>query len=69
MTSSYLQSFPLSKSPSQVRVSHRISDVKTDNLSYEEIIKNVGFSMSLARPGGLEPPAHSLEGCCSIQLS
>jgi hypothetical protein len=21
------------------------------------------------RPGGLEPPAHSLEGCCSIQLS
>ena len=21
------------------------------------------------RPGGLEPPTHSLEGCCSIQLS
>ena len=21
------------------------------------------------RPGGFEPPAHSLEGCCSIQLS
>ena len=23
----------------------------------------------LARPGGFEPPTHSLEGCCSIQLS
>ncbi len=21
------------------------------------------------RPGGFEPPTHSLEGCCSIQLS
>ncbi len=24
---------------------------------------------TLARPGGLEPPTHSLEGCCSIRLS
>ena len=24
---------------------------------------------ALARPGGLEPPTHSLEGCCSIRLS
>jgi hypothetical protein len=24
---------------------------------------------TLARPGGFEPPTHSLEGCCSIQLS
>jgi hypothetical protein len=23
----------------------------------------------VARPGGFEPPTHSLEGCCSIQLS
>ncbi len=23
----------------------------------------------LARPGGFEPPTHSLEGYCSIQLS
>ena len=23
----------------------------------------------LARPGGLEPPTHSLEGCCSVRLS
>ena len=26
-------------------------------------------SALLARPGGLEPPTHSLEGCCSIRLS
>ena len=25
--------------------------------------------MSLATPGGLEPPTFSLEGCCSIRLS
>ena len=26
-------------------------------------------SYSLARQEGIEPPTHSLEGCCSIQLS
>jgi hypothetical protein len=26
-------------------------------------------SLALARPGGFEPPTHSLEGCCSILLS
>ncbi len=25
--------------------------------------------ISLACPEGIEPPTHSLEGCCSIQLS
>ena len=25
--------------------------------------------VGVARPGGFEPPTHSLEGCCSIQLS
>ena len=25
--------------------------------------------MNLACPEGIEPPTHSLEGCCSIQLS
>ena len=26
-------------------------------------------SVRIMRPGGLEPPTHSLEGCCSIRLS
>lgn len=33
--------------------------------------KNVTVSdfLGLVIPGGFEPPTHSLEGCCSIQLS
>ena len=27
------------------------------------------WSEALACPEGIEPPTHSLEGCCSIQLS
>jgi len=27
------------------------------------------FYADVARPGGFEPPTHSLEGCCSIHLS
>src|SRR5947209_6821927 len=29
----------------------------------------VAMALSVATPGGLEPPTFSLEGCCSIQLS
>jgi hypothetical protein len=29
----------------------------------------VGIRSSSTRPAGLEPATHSLEGCCSIQLS
>ena len=28
-----------------------------------------GCDLRMARQGGLEPPTHSLEGCCSIHLS
>lgn len=27
------------------------------------------YSFRLVRPAGFEPATHSLEGCCSIQLS
>jgi hypothetical protein len=29
----------------------------------------LGWALRSMRPGGFEPPTHSLEGCCSIQLS
>jgi hypothetical protein len=32
-------------------------------------MENCRFRGLMARPGGLEPPTHSLEGCCSVQLS
>ena len=31
--------------------------------------RNKKARTKLARPGGFEPPTHSLEGCCSIRLS
>jgi hypothetical protein len=37
--------------------------------STDRSVKHVGDVDALARPGGLEPPASSLEGICSIQLS
>ena len=32
-------------------------------------VNNAGIAVEVACPEGIEPPTHSLEGCCSIQLS
>ena len=39
------------------------------NISVNMVIINNLFILILARPRGFEPLTHSLEGCCSIQLS
>ena len=38
-------------------------DKQKDHRSFTEMV------FIVVSPGGFEPPAHSLEGCCSIQLS
>ena len=48
----------------QLRHSHHMlrSPIHTES-------KSVLWVLSVVRPEGLEPPAHCLEGSCSIQLS
>jgi hypothetical protein len=45
------------------------NDLQFCKLSLRACPKIPTKNKQLARPGGLEPPTHSLEGCCSIQLS
>ena len=44
---------------------------KNFNAIYEEILIMQGFFLFLLQviPLGFEPKTHSLEGCCSVQLS
>src|SRR4051794_12515540 len=49
------------------RVSSRVPCI----LSSPEVVRGAGEALQerLVSPAGLEPATHSLEGCCSVQLS